>query len=234
MSKPRPLQGPTKPPASARDAELLVVLLHGLGADGNDLLGLAPYWAPRLLAAEFSSPHAPEPCDMAPYGNQWFSLQSREPEAILAGAEGAAPVLNEFIDYELERLGLDDTRLALVGFSQGTMMSLYVGLRRERPPAAIIGFSGSLVAPDLLPNEISVRPPVMLVHGDADEIVPIHALHEAVAGLSTAGVGVIWHVSGGMGHQIDETGLEMAGDFLTTHLLGPRYDIPLSAVATAT
>ena len=234
MSNPRPLQGPTKPPASNGEAELLVILLHGLGADGNDLLGLAPYWAPHLLAAEFSSPHAPEPCDMAPHGHQWFSLQSREPEAILAGAERAAPVLNEFIDYELERLGLDDTRLALVGFSQGTMMSLYVGLRRERPPAAIIGFSGSLVAPDLLANEICVRPPVMLVHGDADEIVPIQALHGAVAGLSSAGVSVIWHVCGGMGHQIDETGLEMARDFLSAHLLGPGYDIPLSAVASAT
>ena len=129
---------------------MLVMLLHGLGADGNDLLGLAPYWAPHLPDAEFSSPHAPEPCDMAPSGRQLFSLQTRDPESILAGAERAAPILNDFIDHELNRLGLADNQLALVGFSQGTMMALYVGLRRPRPPAAIIGFSGSLVAPERL------------------------------------------------------------------------------------
>ena len=224
------LRGPVRPPAGGT-AEMLVVLLHGLGADGNDLIGLAPHWAPRLPAAEFSSPHAPEPCDMAPFGRQWFSLKSRTPEAILDGAEHAAPILDEFIDRELARLGLGDDRLALVGFSQGTMMALHAGLRRGRPPAAIVGFSGSLVASGRLAAEARGRPPVLLVHGDADEIVPVSALHDAVAGLSAAGIGVIWHVCPGMGHQIDGTGLEMGGAFLAAHLLGPGYDIPSSAVA---
>ena len=226
------LRGPVRP-ATSGTAEMLVILLHGLGADGNDLLGLAPHWAPRLPAAEFSSPHAPEPCDMAPFGRQWFSLKSRTPEAILAGAERAAPILDEFIDRELARLGLDDDRLALVGFSQGTMMALHVGLRRAHPPAAIIGFSGSLVAPGRLAAGTGGRAPVLLIHGDADEIVPVAALHDAIAGLSAAGIGVIWHVCPGMGHQIDQTGLEMGREFLAAHLLGPGYDIPTSAVASA-
>ena len=226
------LRGPARPPDRGKP-EMLVVLLHGLGADGNDLLGLAPHWAGRLPAAEFSSPDAPEPCDMAPFGRQWFSLQSRTPEAILAGAERAAPILDAFIDHELARLGLGDDRLALVGFSQGTMMALHVGLRRARAPAAIVGFSGSLVAPGRLAAELGARAPVLLVHGDADEIVPLAALHDAVAGLSAAGVGVIWHVCPGMGHQIDATGLEMGGAFLAAQLIGPAYDIPSSAVAGA-
>ena len=159
MSEPRALEGPAKPPASGGPARMLVILLHGLGADGNDLLGLAPYFAQHLPDAEFSSPHAPERCDMAPSGRQWFSLQSRAPEALLDGAERAAPILNAFIDFELARLELEDHQLALVGFSQGTMMALYAGLRRPRPPAAIIGFSGSLIAPERLIGEVRARPP---------------------------------------------------------------------------
>ena len=231
MSDPRPLEGPAKPPTSGEPAQMLVILLHGLGADGNDLLGLAPYWAPHLPHAEFSSPHAPETCDMAPMGRQWFSLQSRDPDSIREGAERAAPILNEFIDFELDRLNLTDRQLALVGFSQGTMMALYVGLRRPQPPAAIVGFSGSLVAPERLANEVSARPPVLLIHGDSDEVVPVQALHEAVAGLASAAVGVIWHVCDGMGHQIDQTGLDMSTDFLTAHLSGSGYELALSPLA---
>ena len=231
MSDPRPLEGPAKPPTSGEPAQMLVILLHGLGADGNDLLGLAPNWAPHLPHAEFSSPHAPEACDMAPMGRQWFSLQSRDPDSIREGAEHAAPILNEFIDFELDRLGLTDRQLALVGFSQGTMMALYVGLRRPQPPAAIIGFSGSLVAPERLATEVSARPPILLVHGDSDEVVPVQALHEAVAGLASAAVGVIWHVCNGMGHQIDQTGLDMGTDFLTAHLGGSGYEMALIPVS---
>jgi phospholipase/carboxylesterase len=192
---------------------------------------LAPYWARHLPDAEFSSPDAPEACDMAPSGRQWFSLQSREPASMLAGAERAAPILNEFIDYELARLNLTDRQLALVGFSQGTMMALHAGLRRPRPPAAIIGFSGSLVAPERLASEASARPPVLLIHGDRDEVVPVQALHEAVAGLASAAVGVIWHVCNGMGHQIDQTGLDMGTEFLSAHLVGSGYDLPMSALS---
>ena len=107
-------------------------MLHGLGADGNDLIGLAPHWAPALPDAEFLSPNAPFPCDMSPYGYQWMSVRDPSSEAQLAGARAAASILDAFIDDELQKRGLTEGQVALVGFSQGTMMSLYVGPRRER------------------------------------------------------------------------------------------------------
>lgn len=213
------LDGP-RLPAARGDAKELVILLHGLGADGNDLIGLAEHWVDLLPDAEFVSPHAPEACDMAPMGRQWFSLRDRSPESVLAGARRAHAALDRFIDAELKRLGLGDERLALVGFSQGTMMSLYSGFRRRRAPAAIVGYSGALVAPELLAREAAAKPPVLLLHGDKDEIVPIGALHGSVAGLAAAGVAVAWHVSPGMGHAIDEIGLALGGDFLNRCLNG--------------
>ena len=143
------LSGPSRPPALGGRPSRLVILLHGLGADGNDLIGLAPYWAPLLPTTEFLSPNAPFPCDMAPYGYQWFSAQDRSPAAVLAGVRAAAPFLDAFIDDALAERGLDDADLALVGFSQGTMMALYVGLRRSQPVAGILGFSGRLLAREL-------------------------------------------------------------------------------------
>src|SRR5215472_6345589 len=152
------LSGPRHKPAGGGEPRQLVVLLHGLGADGNDLIGLAPYWAPALPEAEFISPDAPFPCDMAPYGRQWFSFQNRSPAAILAGVRAAATILDGFLDETLQARNLDERRLALVGFSQGTMMSLYVGLRRQKALAGIVGFSGALVGGDTLPSEIRSRP----------------------------------------------------------------------------
>src|SRR3954451_3293353 len=126
------LSGPSRPPLSGGKPRRLVILLHGLGADGNDLIGLQQYWGRVVPDAEFISPNAPFPCDMAPYGYQWFSVQDRTPEAVLAGVRAAAPSLDAFIDEELSKRGLTESDAALVGFSQGTMMSLYVGLRRQR------------------------------------------------------------------------------------------------------
>src|SRR6266404_2572162 len=148
------LTGPSRPPLAGGPPRRLVILLHGLGADGNDLIGLQQYWGPLVPDAEFVSPNAPFPCDMAPYGYQWFSVQDRSPEAMLAGVRAAAPQLDGFIDDELEKRGLDESATVLVGFSQGTMMALYVGLRRARPLAGILGYSGRLIAPDLLPDEL--------------------------------------------------------------------------------
>ncbi len=217
MTGPFDLDGP-RHGAPAGRAERLVVLLHGLGADGNDLIGLAPQLERRLPNAAFVSPHAPFPCDMAPTGRQWFSLQDRRPESILGGVRLAAPILDAFLDAELARFGLADDRLALVGFSQGTMMALYVALRRARPSAALLGFSGALVGADALAGEIASRPPVLLIHGDADEVVPAQALPAAVAALEANHVPVASELRPGLGHGIDEAGLQSGMEFLTQHL----------------
>ncbi len=214
MTKAFDLDGPRYGPASGQAPKQLVVLLHGLGADGNDLISLAPYFAQVLPEAAFVSPHAPFPCDMAPFGRQWFSLQERTLETILGGVRMAAPILDGFLDAELEKAGLTAERLALVGFSQGTMMALHVGLRREAGPKAIVGFSGALLAPELLPEEIASRPPVLLVHGAADEVVPAQSLPAAVAALEANQVPVTQDLRPGLGHSIDERGLQLAMGFL--------------------
>jgi phospholipase/carboxylesterase len=216
------LSGPSRPPASGGRPSRLVILLHGLGADGNDLIGLAPHWASLLPTAEFLSPNAPFPCDMAPYGYQWFSAQDRSPAAVLAGVRAASPLLQSFIDDALAERGLDDADLALVGFSQGTMMSLFVGLRRSQPVAGILGFSGRLLAPELLASELSSRPRTLLVHGTDDPLVPFESLAAAEAALKAAGVPVETLTCEGIGHSIDENGLQRGGAFLKDVLYGTR------------
>jgi phospholipase/carboxylesterase len=214
------LSGPSRPPASGGKPRRLVILLHGLGADGNDLIGLAPYWARLLPDAGFLSPNAPFPCDTAPYGYQWFSSQHRGPEAVLGGVRAAAPILDAFIDEALEERGLGSRDLALVGFSQGTMMSLFVGLRRAEPLAGIVGFSGRLLAPELLASELRSRPPVLLVHGTEDPLVPYSSLAAAETALKGAGVPVQTVTSVGIGHSIDDQGLRRGGQFLRDVLSG--------------
>jgi phospholipase/carboxylesterase len=214
------LSGPSRPPAAGGKAKQLVILLHGLGADGNDLIGLAPYWAPLLPQAEFVSPNAPFPCDMGPYGYQWFSSQDRSPPAVLAGVRAAAPMLDIFVDEALAERGLDDGNLALVGFSQGTMMSLFVGLRRSRAAAGIVGYSGRLLAPELLEGELRSRPLILLVHGTEDPLVPYASLAAAETALSSAGISVETLTCPGIGHSINEEGLRRGGQFLRDVLVG--------------
>lgn len=195
-------------------ARALVVLLHGLGADGNDLIGLAPHFARAVPEAAFVAPHAPFPCDMAPFGRQWFSFQDPDPHTVLGGVRAAAPHLDAFLDAELSRFGLADAQLALVGFSQGTMMALHVALRRARPCAALVGYSGMLVGPEALTEEIRSRPPVLLVHGEADEIVAFPALAAAEAALKANGVEVRAVSRPGLGHGIDEAGIDLGAVML--------------------
>jgi len=212
------LDGPRYGPANGAKAEALIVLLHGVGADGNDLIGLAPQLAQVLPGAAFVSPNAPFPCDMAPFGHQWFSLQDRSPAAILAGVRATAPILDGFLDAELARHGLGDERLALLGFSQGTMMSLYVALRRAKPCAGVLGYSGALVGAGDLAGEVMSRPPVLLIHGEADEVVPFEALPAAVAALEACGVPVTSERRPGLGHGIDQEGLMHGVRFLVEKL----------------
>jgi phospholipase/carboxylesterase len=214
------LEGPSRPPAAGGKPKRLVVLLHGLGADGNDLIGLAPHWAPLVPEAEFVSPNAPFPCDAAPYGYQWFSAQDRSPEAVLAGVRAAAPLLDAFLDEALAGRGLGDGDMALVGFSQGTMMALFVGLRRAPAAAGILGYSGRLLAPDLLAQELRSRPPVLLVHGTEDPLVPYQSLAAAKASLDALRVPTETLTCPGIGHSIDEAGLRRGGQFLQRLLAG--------------
>ena len=212
------LDGPRLSPRS-RTARQLVVFLHGYGADGNDLIELGRAWQQHLPEAAVVSPHAPEPCGMAPGGRQWFTLTFRDPNERWVGVNKAAPVLERFISAELARHQLPASALAVVGFSQGTMMALHVGLRRTAAPAAIVGYSGLLVlppssGPESIKGEIKSRPPVLLVHGDHDELIPPQALFQSSQGLAALGLPVQWHLSAGIGHGIDAEGLRHGGEFL--------------------
>ncbi len=211
------LDGPRLPPASGGAAKQLVIFLHGYGADGNDLIGLGREWARLLPDAAFVSPHAPEELPGGFFGGrQWFELQMRGEAEWEAGVRKAAPVLEAFIKAEAARAKLPMSAVAIVGFSQGTMMALQVGLRLSECPAAIVGFSGHLAGADRLPAEIKCRPPVLLTHGSDDEVIPVQSIHHARIGLAAAGVPVQWQIRPGLGHGIDPEALRAAGLFLRT------------------
>ncbi len=227
------LDGPRIPAAAGRTSQL-VVFLHGYGADGNDLIELGRQWRALMPEAAFVSPHAPERSPASPMGRQWFALSNRPPPADpggggerWAGAVKARGGIDDFLDAELKRLGLDDSKLALVGFSQGTMMALHVGLRRPRAPAAILGFSGLLVGPERL-DEATARdargapPPILLVHGDQDQLIPFDAMFVAAEALAQASIPTQWHLSLGIGHGIDAEGLRQGGLFLAKGFAGRR------------
>jgi phospholipase/carboxylesterase len=208
------LSGPTLP-AARGPASHLVVLVHGYGADGQDLIGLAPHWQKLLPTAAFAAPNAPARVPGGP-GYQWFPISRIDPHEMQKGVEVAGPVLDVYLDGELARLGLPPERLALVGFSQGTMLSLHLGLRRKVRPAAIVGFSGLLAgAPPA-----GEMPPILLTHGDSDTVIPPQAMFLAAAQLGLAGARVQWHLAPGMGHGIDPEGMAMAGQFLNLAFAG--------------
>ena len=213
------LTGPSVAPASGT-AKQLVVLCHGYGSDGNDLISLAPYWQRLLPDAAFIAPNAPQRCDGNPMGYQWFPISRLDPSEIALGVSSAAPVLDRFIDEQLKLRGLDGSQLALTGFSQGTMMSLHVGLRRAVAPACIVGYSGALAVPERLADEMACRPPVLMIHGDADDMLPVSRMHQAVQTLGEAGLPVQWYVSPGLGHGIDQTGLDLGGRFIADAFAG--------------
>lgn len=203
------LSGPTLLPARG-SATHLVMLVHGYGADGQDLIGLASHWRELLPTVAFAAPNAPSRIPGGP-GYQWFPISRIDPHEMQKGVEVAGPVLDEYLDAELKRLGLGPEKLALVGFSQGTMLSLHLGLRRAVKPAAIVGFSGLLPGAPPAAEDI---PPILLTHGDSDTVIPPQAMFLAASQLGLAGAAVQWHLARGMGHGIDPEGLMMAGLFL--------------------
>jgi len=208
------LSGPEFGPSAEGEIEQLVIFAHGLGADGQDLIGLAPHFARVLPNARFVSPNAPFPCDMSPSGYQWFSLAERSEESMLAGAQMARPILDAYIDQQLAAYGLAEDKLALIGFSQGTMMSLFTAPRRANPVAGIIGYSGRLIGPEIFARDIQCRPPMVLINGDRDELVPVTQQPEAIEIMEQAGIQVEGHIRPGLGHSIDEAGIEIGCRFL--------------------
>jgi len=211
-------------------AKQLVVFLHGYGADGNDLIAIGQQWQAFLPDTAFAAPHAPEPCAQAPVGRQWFPLTMRDENELWPGVNRAQPILDKFLDAELARYGLGDDRLALVGFSQGTMLALHAGLRREAAPAAILGYSGLLVGPEHLASAQAKDakgrpPPILLSHGDQDEVIPVDASFVAAEQLAEAGIPVQWHLAPGLGHGIDGGGLLHGGLFLAKSL-GLKVEFP--------
>jgi len=214
---PRPLDGPRLQPASGR-ARALVVFMHGYGADGNDLIDLGRSWQELLPDAAFVSPHAPERSGMSPMGRQWWELTFRDPGERWRGVNRVQADVDAFLDAELARHGLGADRLAMVGFSQGAMTALHVGLRRRVPPAAIIGYSGHLVGGEHLKEQATGKPPILLVHGDQDNVIPVDALFDAMAGFGKAEIPCQWHLSIGVGHGIDPDGLRHGGEFIAQNL----------------
>ena len=212
------LDGPRLAAKSQR-TDQLVVFLHGYGANGNDLIAIGKQWRNLLPGAAFVAPNAPEPCGQIPGGRQWFRLTMRDPGERWTGVNKARPALDAFLDAELDRHGLDDSKLALVGFSQGTMLALHAGLRRARVPAGILGYSGELVAPEqqdqaVAPKPAAKFPPIFLIHGSEDEVIPAGALFLSAAELARMGIPCQWHLSVGLGHGIDGEGLMHGGLFL--------------------
>ncbi len=155
-------------------------------------------------------------------GYQWWPLAAFSPQALAAGATSAAPAIDAFIDRKLAQYGLTEADLAIVGFSQGTMMALHVGLRRSSQVAAIVGYSGMLTGAAELAHHPITKPPVMLIHGSDDPIVPVAALHAAKAQLSRLGIQVSAHVSAGLGHSVDPVGLRLGGEFVAAALREAR------------
>ena len=208
------MKGSDVAPASGEKAQQIVLFLHGLGADGNDLIGLSDEFSDILPHAHFISPHAPFFCDMSPMGRQWFSLQSREAAHMLTGMDAARPLLNTFIDETLAAYNLGLEKLIVIGFSQGTMMALHTLLCRADACAAIVGYSGAVIGSATFARDVTAKPPVCLIHGEEDMVVPFAALPDAEAALLNAGVEVEAHALPQLGHGINGAGIAAARAFL--------------------
>ena len=202
----------------------MVILLHGYGADAADLFSLAQIWQPSFPNTVFVSLNAPEICEANPAGRQWFSLfdlPSSEKNGVLtywpaakllSGARMAAFTLDHWIDDLLGEFSLDANKLVLAGFSQGAMLAMHVGLRRAKPIAGIVGYSGRLLAPELLGEELRSKPPVVMTHGDMDDVVPPESLLMAQTALESYGVAVTAEMHQGLGHSINQRGLDIAAE----------------------
>ncbi len=208
------LSGPRVELPVGQQVKSLMIICHGYGSNGYDLISLVPHMQPSFAGGVFSAPNAPEACMGAPGGYQWFPLQQLSVKERLDGTLKAAPILDQFIDQELERYSLQDKDLILAGFSQGTMMALHAGLRRKNTIKGILGFSGSMSLPENWQNEITSKPPIQLIHGDRDQVLPLSHMKDAEKALLSAGLDVKCHISKGIEHSIGPCGLNQALGFL--------------------
>jgi phospholipase/carboxylesterase len=211
---PSPLHDLFRTPREGTTPDSAVILLHGLGADSHDLIGLADVWADLLPRTAFLSPDAPFACDMAPFGRQWFSMQVWSLEGFFDGVREATVPLTAYLENVQHRLSLPLERIALVGFSQGCIMALHVGLRLPRPLAGIVGYSGLLLGSETLAQELRSRPPVFLAHGDMDPVVPVTGSYGAEEILQANSVSVTLHISPNAPHTIAPDGLKLGGEML--------------------
>lgn len=208
---PTKLSGPQRPPLSGRAPRQIVLLIHGYGSRGDDMIALAPMWQPILPDALFLAPNGSERCAGLPGGFQWFDLHSLARDALSAGVRHGAPALDAYIDAMLAETGLTEENLLLAGFSQGTMMALHIGPQRRRPVAGIVGYSGVLADPHA--GGVASKPPVLLIHGAADSVVPVAALHQTDRELRRLGFDVESHVTAGLDHGVDPDGIRRGGAF---------------------
>jgi phospholipase/carboxylesterase len=207
------LSGPMLPALSGGAPKQLMVLLHGYGADGRDLIGLGGAWRELFPDMVFVSPNAPWPCGRSAGGYEWFPLSDRPAEDFRReGADRARPVIVGFLEDLWAQTGLTAADTVLAGFSQGAMMALNVALSLPDPVRAVVAFSGALIPPPLPWS----KPPVALIHGDADPVVPVQLSLDAEAALKAMEVDVMLHISRGKGHGIDDSALDFATGFLRT------------------
>jgi phospholipase/carboxylesterase len=210
------LIGPVLEPESG-NVKRMVVMLHGVGSNGDDLACLAPILSKTMPDTLFFTPNGIEKYDQAPEdfeGYQWFSLESRSPHALLQGVSQAASIVNPALDGLLEHYKLSSENMALFGFSQGTMTSLYCATHRAEKIAGVVGFSGALIGADVHPHAYTAKPPVCLIHGEEDMVVPFAAMAHAQSVLSKAGIEVETHARPMLAHTIDMEGIEIAQHFL--------------------
>ncbi len=215
------VNGSSLQPLSGSAPKHIVLLLHGYGSNGADLIALAPHWRNALPDVLFLAPNAPQRLGMGG-GYQWWPLSAFTPQALAIGAASAAPSIDSFIHRKLKQYGLTEADLAIVGFSQGTMMALHVGLRRKAPVAGIVGYSGMLTGAAELAHQPIAKPPVLLIHGAQDPVVPVAALHAAKADLQKLGIEVSEYISPGLGHSVDPVGLRLGGEFVAKVLNAAR------------
>lgn len=209
------------PPHSGKAPTQLMVLLHGYGADGSDLIGLGRHWGELFPGMMFVSPNAPNVCRNNPMGFEWFPLSDGDRTAArIAGANAVRPAIVNFLIDLWAQTGLSARDTVLAGFSQGAMMALNVGLSLDRELAGVVGFSGAFVPPDGFEEGRFAKPPVALVHGAADQVLAADLSRQAATTLTAAGVDVTLHISPGVGHGIAEDGLEFATAFLLAAMAG--------------